>query len=153
MAYRRADFRDFFEERYIQLPLAKGDAVFFNPALFHAAGENRSADIHRMANLLQVSSAFGRAMESVDRDGMCRRLYPALRGLLDAGTLSANEADAAIASAAEGYSFPTNLDSDPPVGGLAPETQAALFRRALDSGMPAADFEAELTRLAARRTP
>ncbi len=153
MAYRRADFRDFFEEHYIQLPLAKGDAVFFNPALFHAAGENRSADIHRMANLLQVSSAFGRAMESVDRDGMCRRLYPALRGLLDAGALSAAEGDAAIASAAEGYSFPTNLDSDPPVGGLAPETQAALFRRALDSGMPAADFEAELTRLAARRAP
>jgi ectoine hydroxylase-related dioxygenase (phytanoyl-CoA dioxygenase family) len=56
MAYRRAEFRAFFETHAIQLPLAKGDAVFFNPALFHAAGENRSADIQRMANLLQVSS-------------------------------------------------------------------------------------------------
>ena len=45
----------------------KGDAAFFNPALFHGAGTNRSADVRRMANLLQVSSAFGRAMETVDR--------------------------------------------------------------------------------------
>ena len=35
---------------------------------------------------------------------------------------------------AEGYSFPTNLDRDPPIGGLAPETQQALFHRALDAG-------------------
>ena len=32
-----------------------------------------------MANLLQVSSAFGRAMESVDRSEMAKALYPALR--------------------------------------------------------------------------
>ena len=36
-AWRRDDFRALFEERYVQLPLAKGDAVFFSPALFHAA--------------------------------------------------------------------------------------------------------------------
>lgn len=151
MAYRRGDFRAYFEARCVQLPLEKGDALFFNPALFHAAGENRSADIHRMANLLQVSSAFGRAMESVDRDGMCRRLFPAVRALLDEGRLDSAEADAAIASAAEGYSFPTNLDSDPPVEGLAPETQAALFRRALRTGMTPEAFEAELSRQTARR--
>ncbi|MBT8475904.1 MAG: phytanoyl-CoA dioxygenase family protein, partial [Alphaproteobacteria bacterium] len=33
MAYRRDDFRAYFEERFVQLPLSKGDAVFFNPAL------------------------------------------------------------------------------------------------------------------------
>ena len=152
MAYRREDFRAFFEAQCIQLPLRKGDAVFFNPALFHAAGENRSADIHRMANLLQVSSAFGRAMESVDREGMCRRLYPALRDLIAGGSLGAAEADAAIAAAAEGYSFPTNLDRDPPVGGLAPETQAALFRRALSEGLSAEAFGDELARQSARRS-
>src|SRR6056297_33043 len=151
MAYRRDDFRAYFEERHVQLPLEKGDALFFNPALFHAAGENRSADIARMANLLQVSSAFGRAMESVDREGMCRRLYPAVQALLDERQLSAAEADAAIAAAAEGYSFPTNLDSDPPVGGLAPETQAALFRRALGNRMLLEEFETELSRQTARR--
>ena len=151
MAYRRDDFRAYFEERHVQLPLEKGDALFFNPALFHAAGENRSADIARMANLLQVSSAFGRAMEAVDREGMCRSLYPAVRALLDEERLSADEADAAIAAAAEGYSFPTNLDIDPPVGGLAPETQAALFRRALGNRMLLEEFETELSRQTARR--
>lgn len=31
----------------------------------------------------------------------------------------------------EGYSFPTNLDRDPPIGGLAPQSQQALMRQAL----------------------
>ena len=62
----------------MQLPLAKGDAAFFNPALFHGAGTNVSADIQRVANLLQVSSAFGRAMETVDRDRVVRAVYPVL---------------------------------------------------------------------------
>ncbi len=150
MAYRRPEFREFFAAHAIQLPLEKGDAVFFNPALFHAAGENRSADIHRMANLLQVSSAFGRAMESVDRLGMCKALYPALQAASDLG---AAERDAAIAAAAEGYSFPTNLDTDPPEGGLAPETQAALMRRALREGMDMDAFVAALDAQATRRMP
>ncbi|MCU0911667.1 MAG: phytanoyl-CoA dioxygenase family protein [Rhodobacteraceae bacterium] len=151
MAYRRAEFRDFFEAHHVQLPLAKGDALFFNPALFHAGGQNRTADVQRMANLLQVSSAFGRAMEAVDREGMCRRLYPALRELRAAGRLSDAGAEAAIAAAAEGYAFPTNLDSDPPLGGLAPETQAALMRRALAEGWASADFDAALAAQTARR--
>ena len=67
MATGRAEFREYFDKHHVQLPLMKGDAVFFNPALFHAAGTNRSKDVRRIANLLQVSSAFGRAMESVDR--------------------------------------------------------------------------------------
>jgi len=150
MAYRRPEFRDFFAAHAIQLPLEKGDAVFFNPALFHAAGENRSTDIHRMANLLQVSSAFGRAMESVDRLAMCKALYPALQA---ASGLTVAERDAAIAAAAEGYSFPTNLDTDPPEGGLAPETQAALMRRALSEGMDTDAFVAALDAQAARRMP
>ena len=153
MAYRRPDFRDLFETRHVQVPLSKGDAVFFNPALFHAGGENRTADVQRMANLLQVSSAMGRAMEAVDREGMCRRLYPAIQALRAAGRLGEAATDAAIAAAAEGYSFPTNLDRDPPVGGLAPETQAALFRRALAADMSAAAFEAELDAQSRRRQP
>ena len=43
---------------------------------------NVSADIKRMANLLQVSSAYGRAMESVDRLAMSVALYPTLRRLV-----------------------------------------------------------------------
>ena len=110
-----------------------GDAAFFNPAVIHGAGTNRTADIRRMANLLQVSSAFGRAMETVDRDRMCRALYPALRAAAAAGT----DVEHALAAAAEGYPFPTNLDRDPPVDGLAPPTQADLVRRALAQGWDA----------------
>ncbi|MEX0317824.1 MAG: phytanoyl-CoA dioxygenase family protein [Ruegeria sp.] len=149
VAWRRKDFREYFEENYVQLQLQKGDAVFFNPALFHAAGANTSADILRMANLLQISSAFGRAMESLDRAAMCALLYPALARLKD--QLSAGEIRAAIAAAAEGYSFPTNLDRDPPVGGLAPETQAALLTRALDAGWSADRVKAELDAQTTRR--
>ena len=151
MAYRRADVAAYFDAHAVQLPLAKGDALFFNPALLHAAGENRSADIARMANLLQVSSAFGRAMEAVDRTAMCLRLYPALRHLRAAGTLTGAEAEAAIGAAAEGYAFPTNLDTDPPVGGLAPESQAALMARALEADWDEADFAAALAAQAAKR--
>ena len=102
------------QDHYVQLPLAKGDAAFFNPALFHGAGTNVSADIQRVANLLQVSSAFGRAMETVDRDRVLPGGLPGAaasarrRGRADAAR-SAN----ALAAAAEGYPFPTNLDLRP----------------------------------------
>lgn len=145
LAYRLPEFVDLFEEMYVQLPLAKGDALFFSPALFHGAGDNVSADIQRMANLLQVSCAYGRAMEAMDRTAMSRALYPMLK--------PGPAAEAAIASCAEGYSFPTNLDTDPPVGGLAPETQAALMRRALSQGMSVEAFNAALTEQEDRRRP
>ena len=131
MATGRPEFRDYFEAHHVQLPLAKGDAAFFNPALFHAAGTNRSKDVRRIANLLQVSSAFGRAMESVDRLKMSVKLYPALRELRNADALTPAEADSAVAACAEGYSFPTNLDRDPPIGGIAPKSQQDLMRQAL----------------------
>ncbi|WP_108814503.1 phytanoyl-CoA dioxygenase family protein [Loktanella sp. Alg231-35] len=150
-AWRRDDFRAVFEDRYVQLPLAKGDTVFFNPALFHAAGANTSTDIHRFANLLQVSSAFGRAMETIDRDKMCKLLLPHAMSAKKAGRLSTAELSAAIAATAEGYSFPTNLDRDPPTNGLAPETPAALFRRALSEGMDADGFGEQLDQMKGRR--
>lgn len=151
LAITRPEFRDFFAGHHVQLPLAKGDAAFFNPALFHAAGHNRSADIRRMANLLQVSSAFGRAMESVDRTRMCASLYPVLLQMTDAGVLGAAEADAAIAACAEGYPFPTNLDRDPPIGGLAPPSQQVVMRRSLSERRPAARFRDDLAAQQDRR--
>jgi len=146
-AWRRTDFRASFEEHHIQLPLVKGDALFFNPALFHAAGANTSDGIHRMANLLQVSSAFGRAMETVDRQKMCKLLYPFAVASHNEATLSAAELTASLAATAEGYSFPTNLDRDPPKGGLAPETQHALFARAIAEDMNEQEFAVQLDRL------
>ncbi|MCX5513457.1 phytanoyl-CoA dioxygenase [Kaistia algarum] len=138
------EFKAYFAANHVQLPLKKGDAAFFNPALFHAAGQNRTRDVRRMANLLQVSSAYGRAMESVDRARLCNALYPALAQMLDEGRIDRGAASRAIAAAAEGYSFPTNLDRDPPVGGLAPETQQALFLRALSEGWDPHAFDAAL---------
>jgi ectoine hydroxylase-related dioxygenase (phytanoyl-CoA dioxygenase family) len=152
VAWRRDDFRAAFERNCVQVPLLKGDAVFFNPALFHAAGANKTDNIHRMANLLQVSSPFGRTMESIDRDSMCRALYPLALERAQARSMPKAELDAVIAATAEGYSFPTNLDSDPPVDGLAPESQKALFRRALDAGMSPEDFSLALDALKLRRT-
>lgn len=131
LALKRQEFRDYFDRNHVQLPLEKGDVVFFNPALFHAAGTNRSTDIKRVANLLQVSSAFGRAMETVNRQRMSAHLFPALKTLRSAGGLSQEQMSNAVAACAEGYSFPTNLDRDPPVGGLAPKTQAQLMHEAL----------------------
>ena len=130
----REEFRRLFAEQRVQLPLSKGDAVFFNPALLHAAGDNRSRDVQRMANLLQVSSAFGRAMESVDRDRLLRVLYPQLLAMGRDGTLDAAEQARVLAASAEGYAFPTNLDRDPPLGGLAPESPQAVAVRALREG-------------------
>ena len=151
-AWRREDFREVFENQYVQLPLSKGDALFFSPALFHAAGSNVSSNIHRMANLLQVSSAFGRAMETIDRAKMCVLTYPIAIKHFNDQTLSISEIKAAIAATAEGYSFPTNLDNDPPKGGLAPETQQALPVRALESGMDKIEFEKQLKLMENKKT-
>ena len=131
LAWRRDDFKLYFEENHAQLPLAKGDAVFFNPAVFHGAGTNRTADVRRMANLLQVSAAFGRAMEDVNRRAMVRAIYPSLLAEVDAGADRAG-LDRAIAASAEGYAFPGDLDVDQPLDGLTPPSDAVIVRRALD---------------------
>jgi ectoine hydroxylase-related dioxygenase (phytanoyl-CoA dioxygenase family) len=149
LATARPEFRDYFAAHAVQLPLRKGDMLFFSPALFHAAGTNRSKDIKRMVNLFQVSSAYGRAMESIDRAAMAKALYPVL---LD-NPLAPNQIANAIAASAEGYSFPTNLDRDPPLGGLAPKSQATLMHEALAARWPSTRFEAELDAQAARRLP
>jgi ectoine hydroxylase-related dioxygenase (phytanoyl-CoA dioxygenase family) len=150
LAWHRPEFREHFEATYVQLPLSKGDAAFFNPALFHAAGANRTTGVHRMANLLQVSSVFGRAMEAVDRASMSAALLPALRAMRDAGaapTMIAN----AIAACAEGYAFPTNLDLDQPTDGLAPMTQAEMLSQAVADRWSPQRLEAELGAWSARR--
>ena len=120
----------------MQLPLAKGDAVFFNPAVMHGAGTNVTPDIYRFANLLQVGSAFGRSIETVDRSKMSIAMYPVLKS----GKYKGDQLRTLIAATAEGYSFPTNLDFDQPISGLNPETQAELVGRALENDWSEAEF-------------
>lgn len=131
LAWRLPEFRAHFEEHHVQVPLAKGDVLVFNPALFHAAGTNRTTNVRRMANLLQVSSAFGRAMETVDRARVCLAVYDDLRKAQVAEGWEPRAIENVVAASAEGYAFPTNLDRDQPVAGLAPPSQADLVRQAL----------------------
>lgn len=144
LAVRTPAFRDFFEQHCIQLPLEKGDGLFFNPAVFHASGANTSPYIERMANLLQISSPFGRAMESLDRTKMVLALYPAL--LKAKNDLSVDCIQAAVAACAESYSFPTNLDTDPPIDGQAPLSQSDLVHRALQDNHSVATLTSALVR-------
>ncbi|NRA86569.1 MAG: phytanoyl-CoA dioxygenase family protein [Rhizobiales bacterium] len=131
LAWRRNDFKQYFEDHYIQFPLNKGDAIFFNPGLFHAAGANSTKDVIRMANLLQISSVFGRSMEKIDRKKIGLALYPVLSNALKTKLLSKSEILNVIASSAEGYPFPTNLDINPPANGLAPPSQQELMIKTL----------------------
>lgn len=146
MAALLPQFRAFFEAHHVQLPLEKGDAIFFSPALFHAAGENRSADIARMVNLLQVASPFAKHMESIDRTAMSRTIFPHLKNL------GAEALRAVIAATADGYPFPTNLDKDPPLDGMAPPSQQALLHTAVAETWTQAQFDHALSEQTARRS-
>ncbi len=150
LAWRRPEFIDYFEAHYVQLPLDTGDLVYFNPALFHAAGHNRTTGVRRMANLLQVNSAFGRAMESIDRLRMSLAVYPALQRARHDG---ADEQALwnAVAACAEGYAFPSNLDRDQPVDRLTGESQAEVVWAALLADAPVERLAADLADHAAKR--
>src|SRR3954462_5784408 len=104
VAFHQPEFTAYFDQLFVQLPLRKGDAAFFNPALFPGAGTNRSADVRRMANLLQVSGAFGRAMETVDTTAICRAVHPVLRRWRIEKRAARDIANV-VATSAEGYPF------------------------------------------------
>jgi hypothetical protein len=56
-----------------------------------------------------------------------------------------------IAACAEGYPFPTNLDLDQPIDGLAPRTQADILGRAVSDEWSRQHLETELGTWSARR--
>jgi len=136
LAFNRPEFQEYFAQNHVQLPLSKGDMVFFNPAVMHGAGNNISKDIKRLANLLQIGSAFGRSIEAVDRAAMVTALYP----ILLEGGFDAAQITRIIAASAEGYAFPTNLDRDPPVGSMNPQSQADIMADALQNRLPSREF-------------
>jgi ectoine hydroxylase-related dioxygenase (phytanoyl-CoA dioxygenase family) len=152
IAFNRPEFVAFFADNHVQVPLHTGDAVFFNPALYHGAGSNVSTDIRRMANLLQVSSPFGRAMEAMDRTAMVRATYPALLAMKAAGRPQ-RELHNAVVATAEGYPFPTNLDSDQPIGSLAPPSQVDTVLAALAGDLTPEQLDVALRDQDDRRTP
>lgn len=142
----QAAFQDYFAQHSVQLPLSKGDMLFFNPALMHGAGDNVTPDIFRMANLVQISSAFGRPMEAMNTNDMVAALYPVL-----AGQPVTRAVENAVAAATDGYPFPSNLDTDPATGGLAPKSQRARVLDALKSGDKDSDVQEMLVAYSAAR--
>ncbi|MGH3641863.1 MAG: phytanoyl-CoA dioxygenase family protein [Mycobacterium sp.] len=152
IAFYQQEFIDYFATRQVQVTLRKGDAVFFNPALMHGAGANTSTDIRRMANLLQISSPFGRAMETLDRTAMVRATYPALLAMKASGR-SDRDILNAVNATAEGYPFPTNLDNDQPIGSLAPPSQVDTVLAALADGLTPEALDVALAQHIERRTP
>ncbi|CAM1510973.1 Fc.00g084860.m01.CDS01 [Cosmosporella sp. VM-42] len=146
MAYRLPEFNEYFLENYVALPLTKGDGLFFNPALFHAAGENKSADIHRLANLVQISSAFGKPMETIDALPLVESTWDALNRLYEGNGLS-DEVKSFVAAIGEGYPFPTNLDRNPPrADNMAPESEQDVIMSSLVAGKSKAEVLGALKR-------
>jgi len=160
VAWRRPDFRQHFEDNFVQLPLSKGDCLFLNPALLHAGGANVTSgggSIDRMVNLLQVNSGLARAMESVNREKMSNSLYPILLRLStgdEQHRLQHRAVECAVAACAEGYPFPTNLDLDTPAEGeAAPQSQQELFFRALREQWSPETFQDALSAMSSRHKP
>ncbi len=90
-------------------------------------------------------------METINNEKMIAATYPVMMERVAAGTLTARQVQDAIAAIGDGYSFPTNLDSDPPVGGNAPETGQQLMARALASNWSVEQLNGELLAYALRR--
>ncbi len=131
IAWHLPEFREYAERHSVQIPLRKGDALFFNPALFHGAGANRSQNIERLGNLLQISSPFGRAMETVDRRRIIDAIYPVLLERKQSGASTRALRDV-VAASAEGYAFPDDLDIHPPSGSEPPMAQLDTVLLALE---------------------
>lgn len=153
MAYRREEFVRYFADNYVALPLEKGDGVFFNPALFHAAGANVSEDVKRMANLLQISSAFGKTMESVDSLPLLEQCWEQIVAKFKREGLS-EEMNALLAAIVTPYPFPTNMDKNPPrPGGLTPLGELDIVLEALNQGWSKSKVASELEHLKSSAQP
>ncbi|KAJ3580544.1 hypothetical protein NPX13_g6 [Xylaria arbuscula] len=134
MSWRDPEIRAFFDENWVSALMKAGDAVFFNPALLHAAGENTTKDVHRIANLLQISSAFGRPMEHVNNVEMIRTCWDTLKTLA-ADEVESEQVKSCVQALAEGYPFPSNLDKrQPSANGMAPPSEVDVLWEGLRKG-------------------
>lgn len=152
IAYPRPEFKSFFEENYIALELELGDGIFFNPAVFHAAGANTlpaSSGFERKANLLQISCGFGKTMESVDSIPIVEKCWDILsQNVKDKGGKIGLEEECFVKAVGEGYPFPTNLDRRVPgEGGMAPESEQDVLIRGLEEGWGAERVVGELKKM------
>jgi len=108
----------------VQLPLQKGDAVFFNPACLHQPGMNETSS-PRVANLLQVSACWGTPMEKVNRLSMTKSVWPVIKRWhieleatgegSNAGTDSKHplQLEALINATCDDFGYPRDFDTMP----------------------------------------
>ncbi|KAI9159161.1 hypothetical protein HJFPF1_07169 [Paramyrothecium foliicola] len=151
VTYQLPEFDRYFTDHYVSLPLEKGDGIFFNPALFHAAGTNQSAHINRMVNLLQVSSAFGKTMESLDSLSQIKSCWGSLIKLYHSKGRGP-EVEALVAALGDGYAFPTNLDHhEPQAGSMSPLSEQDVIWNALEAHATEQDVSRDLEVYTARR--
>jgi ectoine hydroxylase-related dioxygenase (phytanoyl-CoA dioxygenase family) len=166
IAHGRADVRAFFDSHRVQLPLQAGDLVCMNPAVLHGAGANTVLNSRRMANLLQVSSAFGRPMETVDTARLSLSIYPALTSAVAAGRAPApghaapvgapwtdRHTSNVVAAVAAGYAFPANLDAASPGSEAGRQTEAGVMLAALREQWSAAKLQASLATIQRKGLP
>lgn len=135
--YRQDEFKHYFENHSVQLPLNKGDAVFFSPALMHGAGSNISKDTQRLVNLLQISSPFGVPMEKIDYD----RIQLACFDAISSATPQGAELDTLLTIMSDSYPFPTDLDRDIPETSLSPTSSKQLLHQALVDGINKTQYQ------------
>ena len=129
LAFHLPEFTEYFQANYTQLPLEKGDAAFFNPGAVprrrHERLDHRPADGQPPPGVLALRPSHGDRRPRRDVPGP----VPGVAREKAAGVPD-SALDNVIAASAEGYAFPTNLDRDQPIDGIAPQTQADLVRQA-----------------------
>ena len=153
IAFNRPEFIDYFAHHHVQLPLATGDAVFFNPALYHGAGSNISTGHPRGSRI---------CCRSVPRSDAPWRRWTAPRwcarstrlcARCEAAGRSPDELRNVVVATAEGYAFPTNLDSDQPIGSLAPASEVDIVLGALADDLTDEELDVALRDRNERRNP
>lgn len=145
--YRNPEFKAYFAEHSVQVPLEKGDGMFFNPALMHGAGANTSNDVERMANLLQISSAFGKQMESIDQQRMQLACYDDL----STANLSSDELSAVATALSDSYPFSSNMDRDAPGTSLRPLSGRDLLLQGIEESWSQQQLQSALQALSWRK--
>jgi ectoine hydroxylase-related dioxygenase (phytanoyl-CoA dioxygenase family) len=126
LAYPHNPFVQYFTDHHITPALSKGDGLFFNPALFHAARENVSVCKGISVNWLQISACWTRTMQRVDRAAVLRAVWEDI--LRFKRTATEVRLDALVIALGDSIPSPTRLDLDPPLAEGVGETCYHVYR-------------------------
>jgi len=116
MVLKDPTYIDYVAGRMAQLPLEKGDAVFFNPACLHQPGSNTTSS-PRVANLLQISACWGTPMETTNKLAMAKSVWPVIKqwsdGLTTTDRKHSLQLEALINATCDDFGYPRDFDSMP----------------------------------------